>query len=152
MKRDLRFENVYPFPLERVWRAITDPAAISDWLMPNDFQPRLGHKFTFQTKPRPGFDGVVRSEVTELEPPRRLAYTWRGGGLDTLVRFTLEPAAEGTRLILEHTGFEGLRGLMVSHILGSGWGSKILKVHLPGAIARYTDSGYERSLAGKTCD
>ena len=79
MKRDLRFEELYPYPIDRVWEAITDPAAISDWLMPTDFAPRLGHKFQFRTKPEPG-------------PPRRLAYTWKGGGIDTVVTFMLQPA------------------------------------------------------------
>jgi uncharacterized protein YndB with AHSA1/START domain len=151
MKRDLRFENIYPYPPERVWRALTDPAAIADWLMPNNFEPRLGHKFQFKTQPRPGFDGIVNCEVQEIDPPRQLAYSWRGGGIDTQVRFRLEPIAEGTRLTLEHTGFEGARALLVSYIMGSGWGSKILKEQLPAAIERYEDSGYRRSLAEKTC-
>jgi uncharacterized protein YndB with AHSA1/START domain len=91
MKRDLRFEQTYPYPVERVWEAITDSAAMSDWLMPNDFVPRIGHKFRFQTKPARGFDGIVHCEVIALDPPRRLAFTWKGGGIDTVVTFTLEP-------------------------------------------------------------
>ena len=63
MKRDLRYEELYPYPIDRVWEAITDPDAISDWLMPTDFAPRLGHKFQFRTKPEPGFDGIVNCEV-----------------------------------------------------------------------------------------
>ena len=151
MKRDLRFENIYPYPPERVWRAITDPAAIADWLMPNDFQPRLGHKFQFRSKPQGGWDGIVNCEVTQLDPPRCLAYKWCGSGLDTVVRYTLEPVPEGTRMILEHTGFEGARAMMVSFILSNGWGSKILKVQLPAAIARYTDDGYQASADQRSC-
>lgn len=151
MKRDLRFERTYPYPPERVWRALTDPQAIADWLMPNNFEPRLGHKFEFQTEPRPGFDGRVSCEVIELDPPRRLAYTWRGGGVNTVLRMTLEPVADGTRLTLEHTGFKGARAVMVSFILSSGWGSKILAEHLPAAIERCTEEGYRPLMAPKGC-
>lgn len=91
MPRDLRFEAVYPHPIEKVWRAITDSKAIAQWLLENDFEPRLGHKFMFRSKPRPGWDGKSYCEVIELDPPRRLAYTWRGSSLDTVLRITLEP-------------------------------------------------------------
>jgi uncharacterized protein YndB with AHSA1/START domain len=119
MKGDLHFEAVYPHPPERVWQAITDSAELSQWLMPNDFQPRLGHKFQFRSRPAPGWDGVVNCEVIELDPPRRLAYTWRSSKLDTVVSFTLEPAPGGTRLHLEHKGFAGASEIMI--ILGNGW-------------------------------
>jgi uncharacterized protein YndB with AHSA1/START domain len=136
MKRDLRFEEHYPYPPERVWEAITDSAAIAEWLMPNDFQPRLGHQFQFSTKPAPGFDGIVHCEVITLDPPRRLAYTWKGGGIDTVLTITLEPEPGGTRFVLEHTGFEGARGMMVSMLMSSGWGGKILRKGLPAVLAR----------------
>lgn len=147
MKHDLRFEELYPYPPERVWEAITDPEAISDWLMPTDFAPRVGHKFQFHTKPAPGFDGTVHCEVIELEPPRRLSYTWKGGGIDTVVTFTLEATAEGTRLILEHKGFRGMRATMVSLIMSSGWKNKILPKGLPAALSRYEGGVYHRRTA-----
>src|SRR6185295_15938453 len=93
-----------------------------------------------------GFSGIVDCEVVELMPPKTLAFTWKGGGIDTVVRFTLEPVPEGTRLRFEHTGFRGARAMMVSLILGSGWKSKILTVHLPACIARVDEASY-RSLA-----
>ena len=136
MKRDLRFEEQYPHPPERVWEAITDSAALAEWLMPNDFQPKLGHRFQFRTKPQPGFDGIVNCEVIELDPPRRLAYTWKGGPLDTVVTITLTPHEGGTKLILEHRGFRGARGMMISVMMSSGWGSKILKQRLPEVLER----------------
>jgi uncharacterized protein YndB with AHSA1/START domain len=147
MKRDIRIETTYPFPSERVWRALTDPVAMADWLMPNNFEARLGHKFQFRTKPAPGFDGVVECEVIELDPPHRLAFTWRGGGIDTVARFILEDVPEGTKLCFEHTGFDGLRGLMVSYILGNGWRGSILPKNLPAAVSRYTGDTYQAPLA-----
>lgn len=124
---DLRFEVIYPAPVPAVWQALTDPAELSEWLMANDFQAMVGHKFRFTTEPRPGFDGIVQCEVVAVEPERRLAYTWVGGGIRTLVEWELAPHGAGTSLTLVHSGFAGVRGYLVSRILGSGWKSKILK-------------------------
>lgn len=140
MKRDLRFEAVYPHPPEKVWRALTDSKAIEQWLMSNDFEPRLGHKFMFTSKPQPGWDGKTYCEVIELDPPHRLAYTWKGGPLDTVVRWTLEPTADGTRLVLEHSGFRGLKALMVSAIMGSGW-KGIVSTHIAAVLDRMDEQG-----------
>jgi uncharacterized protein YndB with AHSA1/START domain len=141
MKRDLRLERVYPQAPDRVWRALTDRERLSRWLMQTDFEPTLGHKFTFRSKPRGGWDGVTYCEVTELEPPRRLAYTWRGGPggdkpvtLDTVVRFTLSPEGTGTRLVLEHTGFTGFKSILVSMLMKSGW-QKMMRGKLATEIA-----------------
>lgn len=130
MKRDLRFEAVYPYPPERVWRALTDRGELGRWLMRNDFEARPGHQFQFHDKPRPGFSGAVNCEVIEIEPPSRLAYKWVSEGLNTIVRFSLEPASGGgTRLILEHSGFDGAGGMMISALLS--WNRR-LRETLPG--------------------
>ena len=104
----ISYELYFPHTPERVWRALTNRAEIAKWLMPNDFEPRLGHRFTLQTAPMPAlnFDGICHCEVTAFEPPRLLAYTWVGGSLDTLVTFALEPEGDGTRLRFEHSGFD----------------------------------------------
>ena len=140
MKRALRFEVVYKHPIEKVWQALTDSKAIALWLMENDFEPRLGHKFMFHSKPQPGWDGKSYCEVIELDPPRRLAYTWRGGPIDTLLRITLEPVADGTRIVLEHSGFRGLKAVMVSFIMGAGW-KGIVNKHIPAVLARMDAAG-----------
>jgi uncharacterized protein YndB with AHSA1/START domain len=147
LKRDLRFEAYYDYPPETVWQALTDSEAIAQWLMPNDFEPNIGHKFTLRTKPAPGFDGIVHCEVKELEPPHRLSYSWEGGGINTLVTFVLEVIPGGTKLVLEHKGFRGLRGMMVSSILGKGWGSKILFQALPEVLSRIHDDGLTSKTA-----
>ena len=136
MKKDLRFEIVYPHPPDRVWHALTNPAALADWLMPNDFQPILGHRFRFRTDPAPGFDGIIHCQVTELDPPRRLAFTWKTAALDTLVILTLEPAPDGTRLTLEHKGFRGLKARLIGSILGRGWKGRLLGVKLPAFLGQ----------------
>lgn len=134
---------VYPQPIDRVWRALTTSEALAAWLMPNDFVPEVGHRFTFQTSPQVGWSGVVACEVTELDPPRRVAYTWRGGPElpPTLVSFTLEPLGDGTRLRLDHTGFAagGPAALTVRDILASGWDSKLLREQLLAYLSQMTD-------------
>ena len=116
-------------PPETVWRTLTEPALLATWLMPNDIRPVLGHRFNFRTAPVRGWDGVVHCEVLEVEPHRRLSYSWRSGldekgdhpgRLDTIVTWTLSPtAAGGTRLRLEHTGFLPFNAYAAK---GADWG------------------------------
>lgn len=151
MKRDLRFQVEYPHPIERVWQAIASSEAIAQWLMPNDFQPRLGHKFQFRTKPRGDWDGIVHSEVLACEPPRKLSFTWKSNMLDTVLHITLEPlAANKTRLLLEHQGFKGMKAVLLSFLLGSGWG-RILRKGIPAVIARMDATGNLAPGEKSTC-
>lgn len=121
-------EVIYPYPIDSVWKAISSQEALSSWLMETDFEAIVGKRFTFKTKPAPGFDGLVSGEVLVVEPPHKLVYSWQGGTLkNTTVSFQLEAVKEGTKLTLEHTGFSGLRELLPRFILGSGWGSLLNK-------------------------
>ncbi len=95
----------YPFPQDRVWRAISTGALIAEWLAPNDFQPTLGHRFTMRAQPMPNWDGVIEAEVLAVEPPIHLAYTWVTLGVVTEVSLRLEATASGTRLTVEQAGF-----------------------------------------------
>jgi uncharacterized protein YndB with AHSA1/START domain len=130
MQPDLKFEQFYPHPPERVWKALTDPSALAAWYMPNDFQPALGHQFTFRTDPAPGFDGVLRCEVIRLDPPRQLAYTFLGGWMNrpTVVTWSLLPQEGGTLLRLEHTGFSALDDPAIRSILEGGWGAFLPRI------------------------
>jgi uncharacterized protein YndB with AHSA1/START domain len=98
-----------PHPPAKVWRALTDPALVARWLMETDMPAERGKAFTFNAGPMPYWDGIVHSEILELEPQKRLRYTWKGGPgalvLDTVVTWSLTPMAGGTRLELEHSGF-----------------------------------------------
>ncbi len=114
-------QRVLYAPREAVWAALTDREALAEWLMPNDFAPRVGHRFTFRTKPAPGFDGIVHSEVLEIDPPHNLLIAWRGGSLNTTLRFQLEEHTEGTLLTLHHQGFRGFSNLLPRLVLGLGW-------------------------------
>lgn len=104
-----------PHPPSKVWRALTEPELLGRWLMPNDIRPAVGESFTFRSDPTPWWDGIVRCEVLELEPQKRIRYAWRSGSgeqaLDTVVTWTLEPTASGgTLLTLEHSGFRPADG------------------------------------------
>lgn len=137
----LRVVRTYPHPPGRVWRALTDAELLAQWLMPNDFVPAVGHRFAFRTEPGPGFDGVVRCEVLELDEPRRMTWSWRGGPLDTVVTFELLPVEPGaTRLQVVHSGFRGLKARLVQRILGIG-NRTIYRRRLPAVLAALARGG-----------
>ena len=105
IRRELRFSH----PPETVWRALASSEALADWMYPNDFEPRVGHRFTFQVPPKPQLEHglVVRCEVVTCIPPRELSFTWVVDDfLDTRVSYRLEVDGAGTRVMFEHTGFE----------------------------------------------
>ena len=117
----------------RVWRALTDSDLLARWLMPNDFAPIVGHRFTFRTQLQPGFDGIVHCEVLVCEPEQQLQWAWRNRLLDTTVTWTLRAEGHGTRLFLVHDGFDPQDPLQrrTHAILDGGWRS-----HAFTAIAR----------------
>jgi uncharacterized protein YndB with AHSA1/START domain len=92
---------------QKVWRALTDPVLLAEWLLPViDLKLEPGAAFTFKTEPKPGWDGSVNCRFVEIETHRKLSYTWRVGGMDTVVNFTLTPTESGTRLSLVQSGFK----------------------------------------------
>jgi uncharacterized protein YndB with AHSA1/START domain len=103
--RALVIERVYPHPPEKVWRALTESPLIAQWLMKNDFEPVIGHRFQFRSEPVPQWDGVIDSEVLVVEPLKRLSYSWGALGLASVVLFTLTPTENGTQVRMEHSGF-----------------------------------------------
>lgn len=136
----------YPHPPERVWKALTEPAVMQLWLMDVDgFEPRVGCRFRFRTKPAPGFDGIIHCEVVDVEPPLRLAYTWASGAQrrrPTLVTWELERQGSGTRVTLRHEGFAGMTGLLIRAMLKRGWGHK-LRDYMPVLLSRMRDAADE---------
>ena len=77
--KNIVVERLMPHPPEKIWRALTQSHLIEEWLMKNDFQPRVGHRFQFRAQPVPGWSGVTNCEVLEVDAPKRLAYRWGDG-------------------------------------------------------------------------
>ncbi len=93
-------ERELPHPLEKIWRALTQPHLIAEWLMQNDFQPVVGHRF------KAGADwGSVDCQVKAVEPNKRLTYTWDTKDLTSIITWVLTPTTKGVRLRMEQTGF-----------------------------------------------
>lgn len=103
--RTVTIEREIAHPPERIWRALTQPHLIEEWLMKSDFKPEKGHKFTLRNEPRPDVKVAIDCVVLDVEPNRTLSYTWDAFGLESVVTFTLEPTPSGTRLRMEQTGF-----------------------------------------------
>ena len=103
--RTLTIERELPHPPEKVWRALTESQLIQEWLMGNDFEPQVGHRFKFRSTPVPNWDGVIDSQVLVIEPVSRLSYSWGTMGMESVVTWTLTPTASGTHVRMEHSGF-----------------------------------------------
>ncbi len=93
-------EREVAWPPEKIWRALTQPHLIAEWLMQNDFQPVMGHGFQLR-----GDWGSVDCKVLAIEPDKILSYTWAAMGLESVVTWTLTPTAAGTQLRMEQSGF-----------------------------------------------
>ena len=131
----LSFEFDLHHAPEKVWRALTDPALLADWLLPViDLKLERGAAFTFKTQPYPGWDGSVNCRLVEIEPHRKLSYTWVVGDmLDTVVTFALTPTASGTRLSLVQSGFKPDQKKNVG---GARYGWKMMGGNLVDLLAR----------------
>ena len=160
MQRTIKIKRRLPYPVSQVWRAIAEGDKLGKWFMPNDFEPEMGREFTFRKPPQKGWDGITYCQVTELAPQHSVAYTYRGSAsaektlacagvhsdiadnavkgifadLDTMLRFTLKPEGNGTCMVLEHSGYKGLKLVIISLVMGMGW-KKLIKTKLPGVLA-----------------
>ena len=103
----ISFEFDLHHPPEKVWRALTDPVLLAEWLLPVvGFKLEPGAAFTFKAQPQPGWDGIVNCRILEIDAPRKISYTWSVPFLDTVVTFTLTPTTSGTSLSLVQSGFK----------------------------------------------
>jgi uncharacterized protein YndB with AHSA1/START domain len=93
-------EREISHPLEKIWRALTQPHLIAEWLMQNDFQPVVGHRFKASAD-----WGSVDCQVKAVEPNKKLTYTWDTKDLTSIITWVLTPTTKGVRLRMEQTGF-----------------------------------------------
>jgi uncharacterized protein YndB with AHSA1/START domain len=98
--RSVIVEREIPFRPEKIWRALTQPQLIEEWLMQNDFKPEVGHRFDFRAD-----WGSVGCQVLAIEPNKTLSYTWAAYGLESIVTWTLTATSTGTHLRVEQSGF-----------------------------------------------
>jgi uncharacterized protein YndB with AHSA1/START domain len=103
--RSLVIEKELPHAPEKIWRALTQGALIKEWLMDNDFQPVVGHKFNFRSTPVPQWNGIIDSEVLVIDPNKKLSYSWGSMGLESVVVWTLVATSGGTLVRMEQSGF-----------------------------------------------
>jgi uncharacterized protein YndB with AHSA1/START domain len=98
--RSVVIEREMPHPSEKIWRPLTQNSLIEEWLMKNDFQPVVGHRFKLRAD-----WGAVDCQVLAVEPHKTLSYTWAAYGLESVVTWTLTPTSTGTHLRMEQSGF-----------------------------------------------
>ncbi len=103
--RSVVVEREMPHSPEKVWRAPTQGPLMQEWLMRNDFQPVVGHRFSFRATPVKNWNGIIECEVLVVEPHERLIYSWGALGLGSTVTWTLTPTAGGTHVSMEQSGF-----------------------------------------------
>lgn len=131
----IEVDQYFPHPPTKLWRALTEPELMAQWLMPNDFQPAVGHKFTFHSRPvaKTRFSGRIACQVLELLPQKRLRISWGDAddsdGAKTTVTWTIQPEGKGTRLFIEHAGFDpdDPTQLLARKIMNGGWRSHVLR-------------------------
>ena len=98
--RTVIVEREFPFSPDKIWRALTQPHLIEEWLMKNDFKPVVDHRFSLSAD-----WGAVDCRVLAVEPSRTLSYSWAAYGLESVVTWTLAPTSKGTLLRMEQSGF-----------------------------------------------
>jgi len=99
--RSVVIERDVAHPPEKIWRALTQPHLIAEWLMQSDFKLEMGHQFRFTAD-----WGGVDCKVLAIEPHKTLSYTWDAYGLESVVTWTLTPTSSGTHLRMEQAGFK----------------------------------------------
>ena len=124
----LTFEFDLKHPPEKVWRALTTPELLTQWLLPViGFELSPGHTFTFEAEPQPGWDGVVNCRMIEATPHETLAWSWVVGDIDTVLRFTLAPSEAGTLLTIVQSGFKATQR---QNLGGARYGWKMMSSKL----------------------
>jgi uncharacterized protein YndB with AHSA1/START domain len=130
--QDIVVDEVFPHAPETLWKTLTTGELIGRWLMmsPTGFEPVEGKRFTLQTTPGGAWDGVIRCQVLEVTPNKRLVYAWKSGHeenvgygapLDTVVTWTLSRVESGTRLRLVHSGFVTPKNDTAFKAMSDGW-------------------------------
>lgn len=136
MTKTINHNLFFPHSPEKVWEYLTNSDLMQLWLMKNDFKPIMGHEFTFTTNPIPSLniDGIFHCQVLEMEPYKKLSYSWKSGPgngvytLDSVVVWQLNQLKDGCELILTHSGFPENEHLDLYSGMNNGWAQNIQKI------------------------
>lgn len=135
--RNVVVERHLPWPPQKIWRALTQPHLIAEWLMQNDFKAETGHSFNLTTTPYGDWNGVIDCKVLAIEPERSLTYSWDSGSgalrVTSVVTWTLTPAEGGTVLRMEQSGF---RADQVQNFQGAKYGWQNFFAKLEDLLSR----------------
>lgn len=131
----IEVDQYFPHPPSKLWRALTTPELMAQWLMPNDFEPVVGHRFTFWARPvaQTGFSGRIACQVLDVRPQKMLRISWADAesidSMATAVTWMLQPEGKGTRLFLEHAGFDldDPTQQLARKFMNGGWRSHVLR-------------------------
>lgn len=136
MAKVIKHQYFFSHPVEMVWEYLTTSELMAQWLMKNDFQPIVGHDFQFRTGPIASldFDGIFYCKVLEIDPLKKLSYSWQSGPgdgkitLESVVTWDLQPKDNGTEVFLDHRGFAKEENLDFYNGLMHGWVEKLQKI------------------------
>jgi len=135
MEKIIQHQLFYPHPPEAIWEYLTNAELISQWLMKSDFRPIVGHEFQLRASPMPemNFDGVFHCKVLEVDPLKKLVYSWQFGPgtgkvTNSVVTWTLTPKDNGTELLLVHNGFKGAAFMKMFNSMSEGWLKHITQI------------------------
>ena len=115
----IQAEQFIDHPPDGVWKALTTPALLAEWWAAGDIRPEVGHRFTIDM----GAWGLKPCEVLAVDPERAISYVFAAGTLNTIILWRLEPEGPGTRLVLEHRGFDlySPMGQAAFQAMSQGW-------------------------------
>jgi uncharacterized protein YndB with AHSA1/START domain len=145
MAASIKHQLFFPHPPAVVWEYLTNAELMKLWLMPNDFEPIEGHEFTFRINPMPAFDfdGIIYCRVLEIDPFKKLSYSWQLGpgdgsiNVDSVVHWELRPRDNGTELLLHHGDFIILKNMGIFEAMNKGWLDNMHKI-----LARLNETNY----------
>ncbi|TKC03922.1 SRPBCC family protein [Pedobacter frigoris] len=147
MAKIIKHQYFFAHPIDMVWEYLTNSELMAQWLMKNDFLPIVGHEFQFRTgaKANLNLDGIFHCKVLEIEPLKKLVYSWNCGpgegkiNLESVVTWQLEVRENGTTVVLEHRGFNQEENLDMYHALLHGWLEKFQNID---KLLKATDHGH----------
>lgn len=129
-----RVEHTYPYKIKDIWQALTTPRLIKEWCLQTNFKLKKGEPFYLRDTSRKK-ELVVQCKLLDFEEHKSLTYIWGASHESSLVSFTLSETNEGTKLVVEHSGFQGVSGFFAARNFSGVW-KKMIKFSLPEVMEK----------------